>query len=49
MKILIKGDSARYERYSPGLSVQQTAQITFIPRAAASRETPPSDPAARLR
>ena len=34
MKILIKGDSARYERYSPGLSVQQTAQITFIPRDA---------------
>lgn len=34
MKILIKGDPARYERYSPGLEIQKTSQILFLPRNA---------------
>lgn len=34
MKILIQGDPLRYERYSPGLDIQKTSQVVFIPRDA---------------
>ena len=34
MKILIEGDARRYQRYSPGLEIQKTSQVIFIPRDA---------------
>ena len=34
MKILIEGDPARYDRYSPHLEIQKTAEVVFVPRGA---------------
>ena len=32
MKILIEGEPARYDRYSPHLEIQKTAEVVFVPR-----------------
>ena len=34
MKILIEGEPARYDRYSPHLEIQKTAEVVFVPRGA---------------